>query len=373
MEKENLLFLQSDVADPYAIYQRLLAEQPVCRDARTGIWGVYSHAGCRQVLHATTAHIPELQRIGLNAPATALLNQLVRVSNPPIHPVFRQAAMRLFEQMQPAHTGALLARLSVPADTEIDWVDAVCKKLPALAVLTGFGFSQADIDELLPRVAGLTALMLPNKSAQQLADINAAAAEVYPVVERHAGAMPALRALAGDKQLAVYVANLIGLLIQSYDAGRGILSNALLQALAHPAAIGHADRRQWQRLVVESLRYDPPIHNTRRVLTQDIQVGDQVLQAGETVLVVLASANRDPAVFERPAQFDVARANNEAHMSFGAGMHACLAQHFSVALAADALMTLFGDGRRVMLAQREIAYEPMVNARLPKTIRIYSS
>ena len=55
---ENTLFLQSDIADPYALYERMREHNPVYRDAGNGIWAVYSHAFCTQVLQASTAHIP---------------------------------------------------------------------------------------------------------------------------------------------------------------------------------------------------------------------------------------------------------------------------------------------------------------------------
>jgi cytochrome P450 len=210
--------------------------------------------------------------------------------------------------------------------------------------------------------------MLPNKSAQQVADVNAVTAEVIPVVERrlrHIAALSTLSALTDEDNLAVYAANLIGLLIQSHDAGRGLLGNALLHALAHPGN----GKQYWEQLVVETLRFDPAIQNTRRVLTEDLHVDGKLLQAGETVLVVLAAANRDPSVFAHPAQFDVERGNNDDHLTFGAGMHQCAANHFSMALAADALSALFDDGScRIELLQPDIAYEPLVNTRLPKQI-----
>lgn len=71
---------------------------------------------------------------------------------------------------------------------------------------------------------------------------------------------------------------------------------------------------------------------------------------------------------------DAHRRNNGAHLTFGAGGHACAAHHFATALAAQALTALFKGGRRVALLQENIGYEAMVNARLPKQILLrYSS
>ncbi len=101
-----------------------------------------------------------------------------------------------------------------------------------------------------------------------------------------------------------------------------------------------------------------------------MELGGNLLKAGQSVLLVLAAANRDPAVFARPDHFDAARANNGEHLTFGAGIHLCAARHFSVALAADALMALFDSGRRVELLQREIAYESIANIRLPTQLML---
>ena len=171
----------------------------------------------------------------------------------------------------------------------------------------------------------------------------------------------------------MHVANLVGLLIQSHDAGRGLLCNALLQLLQRGKGVP-ADSAGWQGVIAETLRFDPPIHNTRRVLAQALEVGGRVLPAGAAVLLVLASANRDEAVFEQGDRFNAERTNNNAHLSFGAGAHACAAHHFASALAARTLAALFRGGRRVALLQRDIAFEPMINARLPKQLPIaYSS
>ncbi|MGH8809693.1 MAG: hypothetical protein ACREX0_17610, partial [Noviherbaspirillum sp.] len=123
---ENTLFLQSEVADPYAIYERMRAHHPVYRDVRNGIWAVYSHAHCKRVLQAGPAHIPGQNPVNahlLNDAAASLASKLARLANPPAHPAFRQAVLRLFERMQAANTAALLARLLDAKTREVDWVD----------------------------------------------------------------------------------------------------------------------------------------------------------------------------------------------------------------------------------------------------------
>ena len=71
------------------------------------------------------------------------------------------------------------------------------------------------------------------------------------------------------------------------------------------------------------LRYDSPVQFTNRILTADVELGGQMLRAGQMVLLLLAAANRDPEQFPDPDKLDVGRPNNK-HVAFGIGPHFCL-------------------------------------------------
>ena len=156
-------------------------------------------------------------------------------------------------------------------------------------------------------------------------------------------------------------------MIQSYDAGRGILSNSLLQITDHKT---FSNKTAIERSVIETLRFDPPIHNTRRIANADISLGKTTIRKGDKILVVLASANRDFKKFENESNFDIERFNNKEHLTFGIGGHQCLAKHFSIYLATEVLWFLFNEYKTITLLENNIEYEPMVNARLPKSIWI---
>ncbi|WP_334190876.1 cytochrome P450 [Noviherbaspirillum sp.] len=369
----DTLFLQSDVPDPFGVYAHKLARHPVHRDEGSRLWAVYSHAACKALLQSDAAHIPPQPAAMLETmnPHTALLAaKLARLANPPMHAAARQAAMRLVESMHAVDVAALLdSLLHGHAHDTLDWIDVVCKKLPALFILKSFGFTQRDIDALLPQVETLTKIMSPNKTARQIGEVNAVSEAVYRTVAHHLTRLPGLSAaMMEDRDL--HAVNMIGLLIQSYDAGRGILSNALVQQIRfHPGGFGD-DVAAYRRLVTETLRFDPPIHNTRRVLAADVEIGGVQMQKGDAVLLVLAAANRDPERFADPEKFDPERGNNMDHLSFGTGMHMCAAHRLSVALAADALAALYAHFPKVALLQERFAYEPLVNARLPTRMLI---
>ncbi|HEY8608540.1 MAG TPA: cytochrome P450 [Noviherbaspirillum sp.] len=359
---DSPLFLQSAVADPFARYARNLSAGAAHYDASTRTWAVYSHAGCRAVLEASAAEIPGAALDGLEGTAARLGRHLVRLANPPAHAPLRQIAMRLFDSLHAPPLAALLASLLDAAGDDPDWVDAVAKRLPAMALMKGFGFGADATAFLLPRVEGLAALMQPAKSPAVAEAVHRAAAEAWPVLEAEAAR------LWGEADERA-TANLAGMLIQGLDAGHGLLCNALLQALALPQPQRPRSPEAWRLLAVETLRFDPPIHNTRRRLVRDLDIGAASMREGETVLVVLAAANRDPGVFAHPERFDVHRPNNTAHLGFGAGAHACIAREFATVLAAGTLQLLFERGP-VRLLTAKVAHAPLVNARLPLQLRL---
>ncbi|MFD7099826.1 cytochrome P450, partial [Streptomyces xanthophaeus] len=76
--------------------------------------------------------------------------------------------------------------------------------------------------------------------------------------------------------------------------------------------------------VEEMLRYDGPVqHATYRFALADLELGGVTVPAGSSVMVALASADRDPARFAEPDVFDIRR-NAAGHLAFGHGIHFCL-------------------------------------------------
>jgi cytochrome P450 len=75
--------------------------------------------------------------------------------------------------------------------------------------------------------------------------------------------------------------------------------------------------------VEEILRYDPPLHLFTRHAYQDVTVEGHAIPAGTEVALLLAGANRDPAVWADPGRFDPTRPVT-ANTSFGAGLHFCV-------------------------------------------------
>jgi cytochrome P450 len=78
-----------------------------------------------------------------------------------------------------------------------------------------------------------------------------------------------------------------------------------------------------QSAVEEIVRFDTPTLIAPRMAVADIEIGDKTIGAGEPVTLLLAAANRDPAVFADPDRLDITRSPNP-HLGFGFGAHYCI-------------------------------------------------
>jgi cytochrome P450 len=97
----------------------------------------------------------------------------------------------------------------------------------------------------------------------------------------------------------------------------------------------------WATAVDEVLRFESPVQNTARYAGADTEICGLAIPKGGFVQVLIGAANRDPAVFDDPARFDVRRANARDHLSFSAGVHYCIGASLARAEGRIGLQTLF--------------------------------
>ncbi len=163
-----------------------------------------------------------------------------------------------------------------------------------------------------------------------------------------------LSAVVQDTELSDFeVRTFAGLLL-----GAGFLTtahqfgNAVVALINHPDQIARllAHPEGWSNAVEEMLRFDSVSQIGVRVATEEVQIGGYTVQNGTAVFLLLAGANRDPAVFERPDQFDTARANARDHVSFGTGSHVCLGAPLARMELQIGLQALFERFPRLALA-----------------------
>lgn len=94
-------------------------------------------------------------------------------------------------------------------------------------------------------------------------------------------------------------------------------------------AIASAPQERLRATVEESLRYNSPVMHMGRTATNDVEVGGRLISKGDFVIMWYSAANRDPAVFENPHDFDIDRPRR-GQVAFGAGgPHFCLGAHLA--------------------------------------------
>lgn len=115
------------------------------------------------------------------------------------------------------------------------------------------------------------------------------------------------------------------LLIAGHETTVNLIANAaqeMLRTPAHWAALA-ADPSLAAAIVEETLRFDPPVQLVMRIAGADLRIGAIDIPRGDTMLLLLAAAQRDPAMYDRAGEFRLDR-ESARHLSFGLGPHFCL-------------------------------------------------
>ena len=126
-----------------------------------------------------------------------------------------------------------------------------------------------------------------------------------------------------DAELTMF---LVQLLVAGNETTRNMISGGLVALAERPADWDRLrrDRALVPTAVEEMLRWTSPVVSFMRTATRDTELGGQPVRAGEPVLMLYASANRDERQFGPTAeQFDIGRAPNQ-HVAFGFGTHFCI-------------------------------------------------
>jgi cytochrome P450 len=115
------------------------------------------------------------------------------------------------------------------------------------------------------------------------------------------------------------------LLIAGFETTTNLIGNATYLLLSHPDALAQvrSDAGKLASAIEEAVRYHTPFQFFARIATRDVELGGQLIRAGQHVIVYNGSGNRDAAAFSDPDRFDIAREPNR-HVGFGHGIHYCL-------------------------------------------------
>lgn len=148
------------------------------------------------------------------------------------------------------------------------------------------------------------------------------------------------------------------LLFAGHETTANMLGLGTFALLRHPSQLAmlHADPSLVEGAVEELLRHLSIVqYEVNRAALEDVEVAGQLIRKGESVLVSLPMANRDPARFPDPATLDITR-NTSGHMAFGHGVHQCLGQQLArieLRIGFSALLSRFPN-LRLAIAPEEV-------------------
>ena len=173
-----------------------------------------------------------------------------------------------------------------------------------------------------------------------------------------------------DREVAMH--NLLFLVVAGHETTINLINNGVLAFIQNPA--------QWDRLrsdpttcsvsaTEEVLRYDSPVKSIERVAAADMEVGGKLIREGDRLRVFLASANRDPARFEKPDLFDISRSGN-SHMAFGFGIHVCLGLTIARLEGQEVFAELGRRFQRLQLLTDPLSYAPTAELRVLNELRV---
>ena len=144
-----------------------------------------------------------------------------------------------------------------------------------------------------------------------------------------------------DQDELLAIAGLV--MVAGFETTVNLLGNGIRMLLDAPEHVDTLGRRPelWANAVEEILRLDSPVQLTARVALNDVEVAGMRIKHGESVVIYLAAANRDPSVFPDPHRFDIERPNAGRHLAFSGGRHFCLGAALARAEGEVGLRTFF--------------------------------
>jgi cytochrome P450 len=310
-------------------------------------------------------------------------------ADPPDHTRLRRLVSKAFtpkaiEAMRP-RIAALVDDILEDADAlgEIEVVDDLAFRLPVTVISEMLGVPREDHEQLRAWTSAAVAALDPNDN---VADLLPAADGLRAMRTYFDGLVDVRRRALGDDLLSGMIAaedegdhlshdELLDTTLLLFAAGHettvNLISGGMLNLLRHPAELQRlqADPSLINTAVEELLRFGPPVQFTARTTTTDVDVAGKHLPAGSELIVMIAGANRDPAVFDEPDVLDIGREENR-HLSFGGGIHLCLGAPLARVEGQEAIGRLVRRFPGLRLVDDQIEWKPTTTIRGPSRLSL---
>ena len=330
--------------DPYPVYAWLRDEHPVYHSERWGFWAVSRYDDVRRITREWQ-EFSNREGVDIDHTEHLLAPGGIDELDPPSHDVLRKLMQFWFspKSIRGQLTGALEDEVEriieeLRERDEFDVVEEFAFELPTFVVSRLFDLPAED----RPTIRSLMRPVFrripddPNPPQEAIGAGAAIAEYLLDAIRTRRRQSPQDR----DDLLSVLIcseldgapltdAQVLSQAAFLFVAGSGTTQDniaSLLHLLAeHPDERAKllADPTLIPNAVEESLRFESPIQNLRRVSDRAFELHDVVVPAGATVVTVLGSANRDERYWNDPDRFDVSRAPRR-HLAFADGIHHCL-------------------------------------------------
>jgi aspartate racemase len=384
------------LANPYPLFHRLRAEDPVHWDPFLHAWVVTRYPDVLEVLlnfsadrTPTPAQLDEMGLSSLSPIARVMVKQMLFL-DAPAHTRLRGLSSKAFtparvEELR-GHIQDIVNHLldGIQAKGDMDVIADLAEPLPAIVTAEMLGVPTRDHVKLKLWSADF-AEMLGNfqhnperyptvlKAVANLTEYFQKAIREQRETPREGLIHSLLTAeIDGDRLTEEEViANCIVTMVGGQETTTNLIGNGLLTLLRNPAEMERLrnDSSLIPSAVEEMLRYESPSQHTARMCPSDREMGGKLIQKRQAVIAVMAAANRDPERFPEPDQFDITRKDNR-HLAFGYAAHFC----FGAPLARvegqvvfEALLRRLGD---IRLEPQAIEWRSNLGLRGLKSLRV---
>jgi hypothetical protein len=382
------LFAAHTRPDPYSVLASLRTESPlVTKDGDLVV--IARYADCQQVLrNPTVCNDPKLSRLGKHHPERP---ESLLFLDPPVHSRIRKLVSKAFTPRVVAGLEPQIQEIvdeliaNMAGKTELDVISDFAFPLPVRIMCLLLGIPVEEFADFEPSARRLGRVLDFNLVVHN-EDLNSAEGARAELQNYLRDLIARRRGNLGDDLLSRLIlveeqgdvltegellATTVLLMVAGHETTANLIANGVLALTRDPGALAQlaADPSLGLSAADESLRYDAPIQFTMRIATQDMDVNGMRITPGTAMLVMLASANRDPEHYPDADRYDVARHASD-HLAFSAGAHFCLAAAVGRTEGASALSTFASRVIDPVLVPESLTYRPNVNLRGIKTMTI---
>lgn len=340
--------------DQFAVYEWLQSAAPVYYYEPLDTFIVSKYEDVRHVSRtpsvfsntgALTLNMIRLARSGAGKSLEQFFDasgEMVITIDPPRHhemkrtltPAFNPRAVRSLESAIAEMVTSLVDQIE--PGVPIEFVQAVAAKLPVYVAARVLGLTDVDLGEVGRWVSALEALT----RVETFDELLAAAGQFATMNDYMQSELQRKRTSPGDDLMSIMLRtelngqplneaqmlSHLSTLISNGGTTRVLLASAVELLARHPGEreLIVTDPGQVDHAIEEVLRVAPPARGFARLVLQDTEIRGQQIRAGQHVYILYSAANRDPDVFTDPHRFDIRRAQERMHLSFGYGTHSCL-------------------------------------------------